>query len=88
MIMKVAAALVREKFAGFTAELIFLGLHSIILITVHMVTGIIFRGEINQFIYSGWRGIYFGWVFIFFYSFIFYFLFGFGFFSVKLFINK
>ena len=43
MIMKVAAALVREKFAGFTAELIFLGLHSIILITVHMVTGIIFR---------------------------------------------
>ena len=43
MIMKVAAALVREKFAGFTAELIFLGLHSIILITVYMVTGIIFR---------------------------------------------
>ena len=43
MIVKVTAALAREKFTGFAAELIFLGLHSIILITVHMVTGIIVR---------------------------------------------
>ena len=43
MIMKVAASFAREKFAGFAAELIFLRLHSIILLTVHIVTGIIFR---------------------------------------------